>query len=83
MARRLLSADLPLNNESKRVLAFGAEEAQRVAYRHIGTEHLLLRLLREEEQPAAKLLRDRGARLSKLRLEISELPTPWSAGKVA
>jgi hypothetical protein len=55
MARRLLSADLPLNNESKRVLAFGAEQAQRVAYRHIGTEHLLLGLLREEKQPAAKL----------------------------
>jgi ATP-dependent Clp protease ATP-binding subunit ClpC len=77
------SADLPLSNESKRVLAFGAEEAQRLAHRHIGTEHLLLGLLREEKQPAAKLLRDRGARLSKLRLEISELPTPWSAGKVA
>jgi hypothetical protein len=76
------SADLPLSNESKRVLAFGAEEAQRLAHRHIGTKHLLLGLLREEKQPAAKLLRDRGARLSKLRLEISELPTPWSAGKV-
>ena len=43
---------------------------------------MLLGLLREEKQPAAKLLRECGARLSKLRLEISELPTPCSAGKV-
>lgn len=76
------STDLPLSNESKRVLAFGAEEAERLAHRHIGTEHLLLGLLREEKQPAAKLLQDRGARLSKLRLEISKLPTPWPSGKI-
>jgi len=75
------STDLPLSNESKRVLAFGAEEAERLAHRHIGTEHLLLGLLREGKQPAAKLLQDRGARLSKLRLEISKLPTPWFSGK--
>jgi hypothetical protein len=77
-----LSADLPLSNASKRVLAFGAEEAVRLAHRHIGTEHLLLGLLREEKQLAAGLLRERGADLTKLRLEISQLPTPWSSGKV-
>jgi ATP-dependent Clp protease ATP-binding subunit ClpC len=32
------SVDLPLSNESKRVLAYGAEEAERLAHRHIGTE---------------------------------------------
>jgi hypothetical protein len=72
-----LSADLPLSNASKRVLAFGAEEGVRLAHRHIGTEHLLLGLLREEKQPAAQLLRDRGTDLAKLRLEMSKLPTPW------
>ena len=77
-----LSVDLPLSNASKRVLAFGAEEAERLAHRHIGTEHLLLGLLREEKQRAAELLRQRGADLAKLRLEISQLPAPWSFGKV-
>jgi len=76
------STDLPLSNESKRVLAFGAEEAERLVHAHIGNEHLLLGLLREEKQPAAKLLQDRGARLAKLRLEISKLPTPWPSGKI-
>src|ERR1700761_2224044 len=43
------SVDLPLSNECKRVLAYAAEEAERLAHKHIGTEHLLLGLLREEQ----------------------------------
>jgi len=42
------SVDLPLSNECKRVLAYAAEEAERLGHKHIGTEHLLLGLLREE-----------------------------------
>ncbi len=38
------SVDLPLSNECKRVLAYAAEEAERLSHRHIGTEHLLLGL---------------------------------------
>jgi hypothetical protein len=79
----LMSADLPLSNESKRVLAFGAEEAERLAHLHIGTEHLLLGLLREENHLAAKLLRQRGADLGKLRLEISKFPTAWFSSKTS
>ena len=36
------SVDLPLSNECKRVLAYAAEEAERLSHNHIGTEHLLL-----------------------------------------
>ena len=75
------SVDLALSNESKRALVCGAEEAERLAHRHIGTEHLLLGLLREAEHPAAQLLRQRGADIAKLRAEISKLPTPWFSGK--
>jgi ATP-dependent Clp protease ATP-binding subunit ClpC len=42
------SVDLPLSNECKRVLAYAAEEAERLGHKHIGTEHLLLGLLRED-----------------------------------
>jgi ATP-dependent Clp protease ATP-binding subunit ClpA len=41
--------DLPLSNECKRILAYAAEEAERLMHRHIGTEHLLLGILREEK----------------------------------
>ncbi len=43
------SVDLPLSAEAKRVLAYAAEETERLGNRHIGTEHLLLGILREEK----------------------------------
>ncbi len=51
------SVDLPLNPESKRVLAYAAEESQRLGHRHIEIEHLLLGMLREESSRAAQALR--------------------------
>jgi ATP-dependent Clp protease ATP-binding subunit ClpC len=65
------SVDLPLSHECKRVLAYAAEEAERLNHRHIGTEHLLLGLLREERCFAAELLHERGLRLSAVREEIA------------
>src|ERR1700753_840802 len=64
------SVDLPLSNECKRVLAYAAEEAERLAHKHIGTEHLLLGLLREEQSSAAELLREHGVRLLTVREEL-------------
>jgi ATP-dependent Clp protease ATP-binding subunit ClpC len=65
------SVDLPLSNECKRVLAYAAEEAERLSHRHIGTEHLLLGLLREEKCFAAEILHERGLRLSAVREELA------------
>jgi hypothetical protein len=59
--------DLPLSNECKRVLAYAAEEAERMTDRHIGTEHLFLGLLRETGSFAAALLCERGITLEKSR----------------
>ncbi|HZS09787.1 MAG TPA: ATP-dependent Clp protease ATP-binding subunit [Blastocatellia bacterium] len=64
------SVDLPLSVEAKRVLAFAAEESERLNHRHIGTEHLLLGLLREENSIAAEILYERGLRLSDIRQEL-------------
>jgi ATP-dependent Clp protease ATP-binding subunit ClpC len=65
------SVDLPLSNEGKRVLAYAAEEAVRLSHQHIGTEHLLLGLLREENSFAAQLLKEHGVLLSQLREELA------------
>ena len=65
------SVDLPLSNECKRVLAYAAEEAERLSNKHIGTEHLLLGLLREEKCFAAEILQERGLRLSTVREELA------------
>jgi len=68
------SVDLPLSNESKRVLAYAAEEAERHSDKHIGTEHLFLGLLGEEKSFAAQILMERGLRLSKVREELARRP---------
>src|SRR2546427_4970743 len=65
------SVDLPVSNECKRVLAYAAEEAERLSHKHIGTEHLLLGLLREEKCFAAEILHERGLRLSTIREELA------------
>lgn len=54
------SVDLPLTNASKRVLSCAAEEAERLAHKHIGPHHLLLGLMREEGSVAAEILRANG-----------------------
>src|SRR5437588_1773737 len=55
------SVDLPLSTEAKHVLVSAADEADRLANKDIGTEHLLLGLLDEDKCFAAGLLRDCGA----------------------
>jgi len=59
--------DLPLSIESKRVLAYGAEEATRLGDEKIRPEHLLIGLLREKGCFAAKLLKEHGADLKRIR----------------
>jgi ATP-dependent Clp protease ATP-binding subunit ClpC len=67
------SVDIPLSPESKRVLGFAAEEAERMLHNYIGTEHVLLGLLREEKSLAAGILAEKGMRLSAVREEIVQL----------
>src|SRR5690242_21875367 len=54
------SVDLPLSNESKRVLAYAAEEAERLPHKHIGTDHLFLGLSREGKSFASRTCMRRG-----------------------
>ncbi|MBZ5624578.1 MAG: hypothetical protein LAQ69_38635 [Acidobacteriia bacterium] len=61
------SLDLPLTLSLKRVLAYAAEEAERLNQRHIGTEHLLIGISREETSFAAETLRENGLTSSALR----------------
>jgi len=57
------TVDLPLSHASKIALAYAAEEAERMHHRHIGPEHLLLGLLREESNGIAILLQPYGIRV--------------------
>ena len=65
------SIDLPLSAECKRILAYAAEEAERLAHRHIGTEHLFLGILREQNCGAAQILNGHGLQLDTIREELA------------
>jgi ATP-dependent Clp protease ATP-binding subunit ClpA len=61
------------------VLFYAAEEADRLSSKHIGTEHLLLGLLREENCFAAEFLHERGVSLASTREELMRIPHIYSA----
>jgi hypothetical protein len=72
--RRLESAEVPLSAASRRVLMCAAEEADRLSHKHIGTEHILLAILRDKQGLASGFLRAHGLELSALRTELAGQP---------
>ena len=66
------SVEVPLTEDSKKVLRLAAEEADRLGHRHVDTEHLLLGLLHVEGSLAAQILQAKGARLATLREEVAK-----------
>ncbi len=78
------SAELHLAAETKRILAFANEESQQLKNRHIGPEHLLLGLVRQERSIAAEILYQYGLRLKDVREEIGRqngFPALHAVGK--
>ena len=69
----LTSFDLPLSDDAKRVLAYGADEAERLADRQIRNQHILLGLMRVEECYSVQLLKQKGLVLETLRSRIAGL----------
>jgi enamine deaminase RidA (YjgF/YER057c/UK114 family) len=67
------SVEIPFSAETKRVLRNTAEEADRLLDNHIGIEHMLLGILREERSVAASLLIEKGMRLQTVRDDIVQL----------
>ncbi|MEZ5346432.1 MAG: ATP-dependent Clp protease ATP-binding subunit [Pyrinomonadaceae bacterium] len=66
------SAELHLADETKRILAFAGDESERLKNRHIGVEHILLGILREENSIAAEILYQYGLRLNGVRDRVSQ-----------
>lgn len=66
-------AQLPQTPRVKRVLDFAIEESRNLNHNHIGTEHLLLGLLREDECVATQVLMNLGLHVSKVRDEVLNL----------
>jgi ATP-dependent Clp protease ATP-binding subunit ClpC len=67
---------------ARKVLVLAKEEARRFSHDYIGTEHILLGLIREGEGVACAVLQNLGIDLERLRLEIEKLISPGSAAPV-
>jgi ATP-dependent Clp protease ATP-binding subunit ClpA len=65
------SIDLPLSAESRDILAYANEESERLGHTWIGTEHLLLGILRQGTCPAADILKARGLNLEEIQRELA------------
>lgn len=62
--------EIPFTPRAKRVLELSLEEARQLGHNYIGTEHLLLGLIREGEGVAARVLENLGVDLSKVRTQV-------------
>src|SRR6476646_3151785 len=83
-AAQAAGPDLPYTSRAKKVLELAMSEARELNHSYVGTEHLLLGLLREEKGIAAQVLTDAGvnldaARAETLRLLGTEMPQSGSA----
>ena len=67
------STPLPFTPQAKKVLELASEEARHLGHPYIGTEHILLGLLRENESVAAQVLINLDLKLEDVRAEILDL----------
>mgnify|MGYP005833011007 CR=1 FL=1 len=64
---------LPLTPRARKVLEYATEEARNLNHNYVGTEHILLGLLREQEGVAAQVLMNLGLKLEDVREEVLNL----------
>ncbi|MCW5755783.1 MAG: ATP-dependent Clp protease ATP-binding subunit [Phycisphaeraceae bacterium] len=64
---------LPQTPRAKKVIEYAIEEARSLNHNYVGTEHLLLGLLREQDGVAAQVLRNLGLKLDEVREEVLNL----------
>ena len=70
---RMVVGDINLTPRAKRVIELAVEEARRLGHNYIGTEHLLLGLVREGEGIAAGVLESLGVNLDKVRAQVVQV----------
>src|SRR5213080_4888594 len=70
---RIVLGEIGLTPRSKKVIELAVDEARRLNHHYIGTEHLLLGLVREGEGIAAGVLESLGVNLEKVRAQVMQV----------
>ncbi len=68
-----VAVEIPFTPRAKRVLELSWDEARQLGHNYIGTEHLLLGLIREGEGVAARVLENLGVDLNKIRTNVVKM----------
>ena len=68
-----VAVEIPFTPRAKRVLELSWDEARQLGHNYIGTEHLLLGLIREGEGVAARVLENLGVDLNKIRTNVVKI----------
>jgi ATP-dependent Clp protease ATP-binding subunit ClpC len=74
---------IPFTPRAKKVLELSLREALQLGHNYIGTEHILLGLIREGEGVAAQVLQKLGADLNRVRQQVIQLLSGYTAGAAA
>ncbi len=69
----IVSGDIPFTPKAKKVIELAMDEARRLGHNYVGTEHLLLGLIKEGEGVASHVLLNVGLDLNKVRAEVIKL----------
>ncbi|MFN2239347.1 MAG: ATP-dependent Clp protease ATP-binding subunit [Thermoanaerobaculia bacterium] len=75
------SAELPLSEEAKKILAYASHEAESMLHQYVGTEHLLIGILRVESSTAARILTSKGLNVYGVREETISILKEREADK--
>src|ERR1043165_2011952 len=78
---RMVIGDISLTPRAKKVIELAVEEARRLNHNYIGTEHLLLGLVREGEGIAAGVLESLGVNLEKVRTQVITVVSQSGSGQ--
>lgn len=69
----MLLGELPLSIQAKKIIEYAVEEAQKFGHNYIGSEHVILALVKDEEGIGARILNTMGVRFSNLKQEIMKI----------
>ncbi|MBU2567719.1 MAG: AAA family ATPase, partial [Elusimicrobia bacterium] len=69
----MLLGEIPFSPRAKKVLELAVDEAANMGHYYVGTEHLLLGLIKEEDGIAARVIENMGVKITDVRQEIIEL----------
>ena len=69
----MLLGELPLSIQAKKIIEYAVEEAQKMGHNYIGSEHIILALVKDEEGIGARILNSMGVRFSNLKQEIMKI----------